>query len=334
MLDHGENISYAKFVDTIATVTGDVDGADLGFVLVHEHVIAASPGILSGWPELHGGRNAVAERGIQALRAARAAGVRTIVDCTTYDLGRDAALLAEVARASGVQIIGATGCWLDPPATMRARTVDQLTRRFTADLTDGMDGTAIRAGVIKVASDERVEPFAASILHAAARASLETGAPIITHTAAAYRTGEAQAEILEKYGVNPARVAIGHSDDSPDTEYLAGLAERGYRISMDRLPNGALPQYGGQDVEARIDMIARLVDRGYGDRVLLAHDDPISAPLLTDEDQMEHKQANPRLLAFVAEVVLPGLERRGVGADVIRQLTVDNPRVWLTGAGE
>jgi phosphotriesterase-related protein len=321
-------------VDTIVTVTGDVAGADLGFVLVHEHVIAASPGILPSWPELHGGRGAVAERGIAALRSAQAVGVRTIVDCTTYDLGRDAALLAEVAAASGVYIIGATGCWLDPPATMRARTVDQLARRFTADLTDGMDGTDIRAGVIKVASDERVEPFAASVLQAAAMASLETGAPIITHTAAAHRTGLAQAEILEKCGVNPARVAIGHSDDSPDTEYLAGLAERGYRISMDRLPNGALPQYGGQDVDARLDMIARLVDRGYGDRVLLAHDDPISAPLLTDEDQVAHLHANPRQIAFVAEVVLPGLERRGLGADVIRQLTVDNPRVWLTGMGK
>lgn len=321
-------------VATIATVTGDVGAADLRFVLVHEHVIAGSPGILASWPELHGGRDAVAERAIAALRAARAAGVRTIVDCTTYDLGRDASLLAEVAQESGVHIIGATGCWLDPPATMRARTVQQLAGRFTADLTEGMDGTAIRAGVIKVASDERVEPFAATILQAAARASLETGAPIITHTAAAHRTGEAQAEILEKCGVNPAQVAIGHSDDSPDIEYLAGLAQRGYRISMDRLPNGALPHYGGQDVNARIDMIARLVDRGFGDRVLLAHDDPISAPLLTDEDQAEHKRANPRLLAFVAEVVLPGLERRGVGADVIRQLTIDNPRVWLTGAGE
>jgi len=319
-------------VNLIATVRGDIDGSDLGFVLVHEHVITASPGVLTSWPELHGGREAVAGRGIAALRAARAAGVRTIVDCTTYDLGRDASLLADVSEASDVAIIGATGIWLDPPASIRARTVDQLAWRFIADLTEGMDGTAIRAGVIKVASNERVEPFAATILQAAARASIETGAPIITHTAAAHRTGDQQADILEKCGVDPTRVAIGHSDDSSDIDYLAGLAERGYRIGMDRLPNGALPEYGGQDVEARIDMIVALIERGYGDRVLLAHDDPISAPLLTDEDQAKHKQVNPWLLAFVAEVVLPGLERRGVAADTIRQLTTENPRVWLTGA--
>ena len=319
-------------VNRIATVRGDVDGSDLGFVLVHEHVIAASPGVLTSWPELHGGREAVADRAIAALRSARAAGVRTIVDCTTYDLGRDAPLLADVSRASDVAIIGATGIWLDPPATIRSRTVDQLASRFIADLTEGMDGTLIRAGVIKVASNEQVEPFAATILQAAARASIETGAPIITHTAAAHRTGEQQAAILEKCGVDPSRVTIGHSDDSADIEYLAGLAERGYRIGMDRLPNGALPQYGSQNVDDRIDMIVRLIERCYGDRILLAHDDPISAPLLTDEDQAQHKQANPWLLAFVADVVLPGLERRGVAADTIRQLTTVNPRVWLTGA--
>jgi len=237
-----------------------------------------------------------------------------------------------VTRASDVAIIGATGIWLDPPATIRARTVDQLAWRFIADLTEGMDGTSIRAGVLKVASNERVEPFAATILQAAARASIETGAPIITHTAAAYRTGEQQAEILEEAGADPSRVAIGHSDDSADIEYLAGLAARGYRISMDRLPNGALPQYGGQGVDDRIDMIVRLIERGYADRILLAHDDPISAPLLTDEDQAQHKESNPWLLAFVADVVLPGLDRRGVTADTIRQLTTENPRVWLTGA--
>ncbi len=240
----------------IASVTGPVDSADLGYVLAHEHVSAASPGIIRSWPALHGGREALVDRGVRALRDAKAAGVDTIVDCTTFDLGRDPELLVEVSERSGVTIIASTGCWLDPSATMRARSVDQLADWFRSDLTQGVDGTDVRAGVIKLASDERVEPYAAMVLEAAARVSIETGAPIITHTAAAHRTGEAQAELLESHGVDPARVAIGHSDDSDDIGYLAGLAARGYRIAMDRLPNGALPNYGGQDVEARIEMIA------------------------------------------------------------------------------
>jgi phosphotriesterase-related protein len=314
----------------IDSVTGPVAGADLGFVLVHEHVAASSPGIISSWPELCGGRQGLIDLGVRALRAARAAGVTTIVDCTTFDLGRDAALLAEVSRASGVTIIGSTGLWLDPPVTLRARSADQLAERFERDLTEGMDGTPIRAGVIKVASEERVEPFAELVLAAAARASRATSAPIITHTAARHRTGEQQADLLESFGADPRRVAIGHSDDSADADYLSGLAARGYRIAMDRLPNGALEEYGGQTVADRIDMIAELVQRGYGDRVLLAHDDPVWAGLLTDTDQARHQAANPDGLAFVARVVLPALERRGVPPETIRQLTVDNPRQWLT----
>src|SRR5216684_1554194 len=224
----------------IESVTGSVAESDLGFVLVHEHIMASSPGILTSWPELCCGRAALIGAGVRALREAKAAGVSTIVDCTTFDLGRDAGLLAEVSKASGVTVIASTGLWLDPSVTLRARSADQLAERFERDLTEGMDGTSIRAGVIKVASEERVEPFAELVLAAAARASIATSAPIITHTAARHRTGEQQADVLESFGVDPRRVAIGHSDDSDNADYLAGLANRGYRIAMDRLPNGAL----------------------------------------------------------------------------------------------
>ena len=316
----------------IESVTGTVAAADLGFVLVHEHIVASSPGIVASWPELCGGRDALVDAGVRALGQAKAAGVSTIVDCTTFDLGRDARLLAEVSAASGVTIVGSTGLWLDPSVTLRARSADQLAERFERDLTEGMDGTSIRAGVIKVASEQRVEPFAELVLAAAARASIATSAPIITHTAARYRTGEQQACLLESFGVDPGRVAIGHSDDSDDVDYLAGLADRGYRIAMDRLPNGAMPDYGGQSVADRIDMIAQLVQRGYSDRILLSHDDPVWAGLLTDDDQARHTAANPRLLAFVAAVALPALESRGARPEEIRKMTVDNPREWLVAS--
>ena len=315
----------------VMTVTGEAGAGALGHVLCHEHVVASSPGIIRSWPALHGGRAALVERGVRALKAAKAAGVDTIVDCTTFDLGRDPEILVEVSEATGVAIVAATGCWLDPSATMRARTVGQLEAWLLADLTDGVDGTTIRAGVIKLASNERVEPYAAMVLEAAARASNATSTPIITHTAAAHRTGEAQADLLESHGVDPARVAIGHSDDSDDIGYLAGLAARGYRIAMDRIPNGALPNYGGQTVADRMDMIALLVERGWGDRVLLGHDDPIWAGLLDDEDAARHLASNPRQLAFVSEVVLPGLAERGLSDPGVRALMVENPRRWLAG---
>jgi phosphotriesterase-related protein len=228
-------------------------------------------------------------------------------------------------------ILACTGIWLDPSTTIRARTPDQMTDFFIGELTDGIDGTSIRAAVIKVAHNERVEGFGEVILRAAASASRETNAPIITHTAAAYRTGESQAAILEECGVDPTRVAIGHSDDSNEIDYLAGLAARGYYIAMDRLPNGALSEYGGQSVADRVEMIVRIMESGFADRILVGHDDPIWAGLLTDVDQQRHLAANPQMLEFVSRVVLPSLSSHGVSDEMIRLITVDNPRRWICG---
>jgi phosphotriesterase-related protein len=315
----------------VQSVLGPVSPAQLGFTLAHEHVVASSPGILRSWPALYGGRENLRSRGINALVAAKAAGVTSIVDCTTFDLGRDIELLADVSRESGMTILAATGLWVDPSATLKARSQEQLTDLFVSELLDGIDGTKIRAAVIKVAHDERVEGMGERILHAAARACTVTNAPIITHTAAVHRTGEAQAAILEACGVDPSRVAIGHSDDSSELEYLSGLAARGYYIAMDRLPCGALAEYGGQSVDDRVQMIVRLIESGYGDKILVGHDDPIWAGLLTDIDQQRHLESNPRMLAFVAEVILPALAAYGVTADLIDEITVQNPRRWLSG---
>jgi phosphotriesterase-related protein len=269
---------------------------------------------------------------VAALAEARAFGVRTIVDCTTFDAGRDAGLLAEVSRASGVAIIACSGLWLDPSVTVRARTVGQLADWFIHDLLEGMDGTIVRAGAIKIATEEAIGPDDAKILQAAGIAGIETSAPIITHTAARYRSGEAQAALFESFGVDPRRVAIGHSDDSDDLAYLTGLASRGYWISMDRLPHGRLPEYGGQTVQDRIEMIGKLIESGFARQVLLSHDEPIWAGLLTDQDQERHLRSNPDGLTFISKVVIPGLEKLGIPADVISGIVVDNPRRWLSGS--
>jgi phosphotriesterase-related protein len=319
-------------VTDVTSVTGPVAAEALGFVLSHEHIACASAGIVRGWPALFGGRAALVDRATDALIEARESGVTTVVDATTFDLGRDMEVLAEVSARSGVTILASTGHWLMPSPTMLARSVEQLADFFVGELVDGADGTTILAAVIKVASEEEVLPFEERVLEAAARAHRATGAPILTHAAARYRIGERQAEIFEAEGIDPERVVIGHSDDSTDPDYLLGLLRRGFRIGMDRLPNGRLPEYGPQSVDDRITMIVRLVDEGFADRIVLAHDDPIWAGLLTDADQGRHLESNPDRLAFVCRHVIPELRRRGVGESAIEQMTVTSPRAWLTGA--
>lgn len=321
----------------IESVTGPVAPDDLGSTLVHEHVACASGGATRGLAALVGGIDGLATRAVEALGAARAAGVDTIVDATPFDLGRDVQLLADVSRRSGVTIIAATGHWLLPTVFMLNRTTAELADLFIADLATGADGTAIRCGVIKAASEESVTDFDRKVLEASAVAHRETGAPIITHAAARNRIGEAQADVFDALGVPPDRIVIGHSDDTYELDYLIGLAERGYIIGMDRLPCGKLPEYGGRTVDDRLDMIVDLIDRGFGDQIVVSHDDPIWAGLLSAEDQARHLAANPDGIAFIHRIALPGLRARGVSEDGIRAITVTNPRRWLVGdepAGE
>jgi phosphotriesterase-related protein len=316
----------------VQTVTGPVDAADLGFTLVHEHVVCASAGVVRGTPALFGGREALLERAVGLLIEAREAGVDTIVDATPFDLGRDMLLLAECSRRSGMRIIAASGHWLIPSLTMAARSTRQIAELFVEELSVGADSSDIRAGILKVASEEAVEPFDRRVLDAAATAHRETGAAILTHAAARNRIGEQQATVFEELRVDPSRVVIGHSDDTTDISYITGLADRGYFIGMDRLPCGALPEYGTQSVADRLHMIAELVSRGYADRLVLSHDDPIWAGLLSDEDQRRHLEANPDVLAFISRVALPELRRLGITEEAIERMTTQNPRQWLGGA--
>lgn len=315
----------------IQSVTGFKRADDLGSILVHEHVVCAAAGATRSLASLAGGLDALITRSVGALSDARQAGARTIVDATPFDLGRDVEFLAEVSKRSHVTIIAATGHWLRPTVLMANRSTTELANLYVADLQQGADGTAIRCGVIKVASEEEITDFDRRVLEAAAIAHRQTGAPIITHAAARNRIGEAQAEILEALGVPPDRVVIGHSDDTDDFRYLTGLASRGYVLGMDRLPCGALPEYGGRTVEDRIAMIAELIYQGYGDRIVVAHDDPIWAGVLSADDQARHQVSNPDGIAFIHRVVLPALRERGVSDGAIQRITTENPTRWLTG---
>ncbi len=281
-------------VSAIESVTGPVAPRDLGHVLVHEHVVCGAAGVTRSAAILAGGREALVDRAVAALTAARMAGLTTMVDATPFDLGRDVELLAEVSRRSGVTILAASGHWLLPSVFMSNRSVTELADLFIADLTTGADGTAMRCGVLKVASEDEVTPFDRRVLEAVAIAHRDTAAPIITHAAARNRIGEAQAAIFDELGVPPDRVVIGHADDTYELDYLTGLADRGYVIGMDRIPCGNLPEYGGRTVDDRIGMIVELVERGYGDRVVVSHDDPIWAGLLSGRGPGTPHRREPR----------------------------------------
>lgn len=109
----------------INSVLGPLQTRDLGFTLSHEHVLVTSAGIQHVYPEFID-REGTIKRAVADLKQAYSEGLRTIVDVTTVDLGRDVRLLAEVSRQSGVQIICATGTWRDIPRAFWNATPDMI----------------------------------------------------------------------------------------------------------------------------------------------------------------------------------------------------------------
>jgi phosphotriesterase-related protein len=316
------------------TVLGPMDAARLGVTLPHEH-IADTSSYLSKWPG--GDRASLVTAAVERLKTVRAAGIGTIVDLTTYDVWRDIRFLEEVSRKSGITMIAATGQRFLPPkvagVVMPATTVEGLAAFFEREIRQGIDGTAVKAGVIKIgvvgAAATALEETG---LRAAVRAAKATGAPIRIHTHAVDRAGENIAAILESAGMDPARVSFDHSDDSGDMEYFLGLVKRGYSLGMDHAHRGIRSSFK-PPFEHRAHCIRQLVAAGFADRIFLSQDVEFGGSLIPADKKEWRDTIDPAEgLLFTTRTLIPHLEKIGVPARAIHTMTVENPRRFFSFA--
>jgi phosphotriesterase-related protein len=306
---------------TINTATGPIDTTSLGFTLMHEHIFVLSEGVNTNFPHLWD-RKARAAQAVASLKEAKAHGVSTLVDLTVLGLGRDVAFIREIAREAGINIIVATGLYTydELPHYFASRSEDHMADCFVRDIEQGIQGTDIRAGILKCATDEKgLTPGVEKVLRAVARAHRRTGVPISTHTHAASKRGLDQQRIFTEEGVDLRRVVIGHSGDSEDIAYLESLMKAGSYIGMDRFGiDSFLP------TDKRVAVIAQLCERGHAGSMVLAHD--ASCYIDWFEEALVHA-AMPRWhFLHIPDDVVPALRQAGVAEEQIRQMTVDNPR--------
>ena len=303
---------------TVETALGPVPTAELGPTLMHEHIVTRSPGVHENWPHLFD-RSAILAIAERKLADLHARGIRTIVDLTTVDLGRDIGLIVDVARRSRVHVIVATGVWWMPQRYFGGHGIDAVADLFVRDLTQGIGTSGVKAAIIKCATDTQgVTPVIETILRASARAQKATGAPISTHTWAAGRSGEAQQAIFAQEGVDLSRVIIGHSGDTDNLDYLRGLMERGSTIGMDRFGlDHLLP------TAKRVEVIARLCADGYAGKMVLSHDANCWTDLLSEDDK---RRTRPLWhYNHISDDILPALRAARVSEDQIEQMLVRNP---------
>jgi len=304
----------------VNSVSGPIDTADLGFTLMHEHIMVQSPGVKENLPVMD--REAEIQGAVQKLKDVQAHGVKTLVDLTPADW-RDIPFVKEVVARSGMQVIVATGIYWEVPHYFRAfglRSIDHIADLFVRDIRDGIMDTGVRAAIIKCATDEiGVTEDVERILRASGRAHRATGVPISTHTHAASQVGLKQQDVFESEGVDLSRVIIGHSGDSEDLDYLRCLMDRGSHIGMDRFGLDML-----LPTEKRVATIARLCEMGYAEKMVLSHD---AACYFEWADPALRKQVVPNWhFNHIPDDVIPALRDAGVSQEQIRAMTVDNPR--------
>lgn len=312
----------------VRTLTGDIDPATLGPTLIHEH-LAVDWGEMLGRPKVLGwDRAEMADRMVAKMEALAAAGIGAMTECTPYGCGRYVDLFAEVARRSPVRIVGSTGffheswCPIHPVAA--ALDLDGLTDLMVREITEGMGGTLVRAGLIKVATGQgRISPVEERILRAAARARRATGCPIITHLTDSM--SQEQLDILAAEGVGPDEVIVSHVGFAPDALAEAeALLRRGANVSFDRIGYRVF-----HPDEHWLRLVSHAVANGWGGQVMLSHDAAVFAhglEIASGENAWDD-------YTYISRVFLPRLRTEtAVTESDIERMLVANPRRVLAFA--
>jgi phosphotriesterase-related protein len=319
---------------TVQTVTGPCAPDALGTTLMHEHLLVGWPGWEAYAVEERAARRERLARCVAQMEELRALGVRTLLDPCPIDLGRDVALMAEVSERSGVRIVCATGLYkedMGAPAYFKFRSqfgdaLGEMTDVFVRELTEGIDGTGIRAGVIKVATGaHRITSYEELVLRAAARAHRATGAPITTHTDEG-TMGVEQLDILTGEGVSPSAIVVGHSCGSSNLDYHLTMLDRGAFLGFDRFGLELL-----HPDRARQAALIGLLGVGFERQIVLSHDTvwcwrgraPTVPPAVAADWQPTH----------LFRKIIPRLREAGVAQAKIDTMMVDNPRRYFAEAG-
>ena len=315
----------------VTTVRGAIDPDDLGRTLVHEHFFFGYPGHDGDRTMWTNGDASILESAEATVAKMRAYGISTMFDLTPNDCGRDVRLLKEISERFGIQVVATSGYYYEGEGaasyfTFRSLFTDivkEITELFVTELTEGVAGTGIRTGVMKVATSAgEITEYERATIQAAAAAQQLTGAPILTHTSRG-TMGPEQARLLLDSGADPSKVVIGHMcERSHDVDYQLAVLRQGVGIAFDRI--GGNRMFNDVTDDDRLDMVVNLMERGFGDRIFLSHD---SVNYWKGRDASgfhELPGAEHWGIHRIGEYIIPGLLERGCTAQDIDGLLVDN----------
>lgn len=303
----------------IMTVNGPVPSIQMGISLIHEHILVDFIGADSITDQRWNKSNVVA-RSLPFLKQIRDLGCRTFIECTPAFLGRDPLLLKSLSDSSGLNILTNTGYYGAGnnkyiPQYAFEESSDQLAARWILEWDNGIDGTGVKPGFIKIGvASGNLSDLHKKLITAAARTHLKTGLTIASHTGPAIPAFE-QLDILQKEGVAPGAFIWVHAQTEKDLSNHTRAAKMGAWISLDGLNDNNVPDY--------VLMIRNLRENKLLNKILLSHDAGWYRP--GEENGGEY-----RGYTALFEKLIPLLLQENFSKKEINQLLVSNPAEAFT----
>ncbi|WP_288369303.1 phosphotriesterase [uncultured Algoriphagus sp.] len=263
-----QNHPSNNFDNYINTVTGPISIDSMGLTLIHEHMLVdfiGADSINSGrW-----NRDSVEQKVLPFLLEIKQYGVQSILDCSPSYLAKDPLLLKSLSEKSGIQILTNTGFYGAVggkylPNFVQTESAEQLADRWIAEFENGIEGTGIKPGFIKISVNEAdtLSPIDQKLVKAAGITHQKTGLTIASHTGT-WRTAVQEVRILQEMGVDPSEFVWVHAQNEPDFENYKVAAEMGVWISLDGI---------GWTVDPYLDRLIFVKENGILGNVLISHD--------------------------------------------------------------
>ena len=299
----------------VMTVRGPILPEEMGPTLAHEHVLVDFIGAREVSRDRYDA-DEVHRIALPHLRRIRDQGILTLVDCTPAYLGRDPVLLRRLSEASGLHILTPTGYYGAVrgkylPDHARTESADELASRWLREWREGIEGTGIRPGLIKLGADAGPLPEVhRKLVRAAARTHRASGLTIAAHSGDGVAAMEAL-EILRGEGLDGSAFIWVHANAEADRRLHARAAEAGAWVEFDGI--------GPREVDRHVDLVRSMKAAGHLGRVLLSHD--AGWYHVGEPGGGAYRPYDTLMADFV-----PALRAAGLSEAEVRRLIVDNPR--------
>ena len=295
----------------INTVKGRIDAGSVGVTMCHEHLALDLSPVRKDTDSVFDD-SVLIESEVDLMKAL---GVKSVIEVTCNDMGRNVRMLRQISRECGIQIIASTGFYLEAyhPESVRSGTIGEICDIFCRDILEGIDGTDIRAGIIgEVAGGEKeLAPREEKVLKAAAAAGVKTGCAVTTHCQLG-QLGLEQSALLQGQGIDPDKVILGHIDLSDDRAYQKAILDTGVNIAYDTVGKTAY-----LSDEKRADNLMWLLEKGYEDHILLSQD-------ISRRSYMVRYGKYDGYTTVMKRFV-PLLRERGVSQETLDKMLIHNP---------